>query len=267
MKNSKIATAGARFSGGVSFISGVITCWNWVAILIRERSIQAVVTSVWFYLSIVLLLVAFLCFYFLRKINAQKREIERLIDETNKQRNESIVSQLHGHPLVFTHLKYQLSQFYVNNVNLSLFSIKNTIESNKDERKDSTVTMELEGIFTAPSYCFRFVITGQSVVRAEDLNMEAFDMVKNERLLLETDNIGSKNDVREFRISYKNRKKPNEPLHIQVRWKWPRMMELHDDYIMLPNFFSSHTSAIRMILEKVKNRIFLLYPFINMRRP
>lgn len=247
MNASQLITAGIS---GVSFLSSVITCIQWVFAIIEEKSFHAAITSVWFYITLSLLLLAVIFYYLLKKISSQRILIERLINETNKQINESIVSQLYGHPLVFSHLKYQVSKFYSNNIDLSLFCIKNTIESNAETRKDSVVEMNLEGIFTAPSYCFRFIITGQSIVNAEELHMEAFDLIKNERLLLDTDNIGSKNDIREFRISYKTQKKIHEPLHIVIKWRWPQMLELKDDFITLPNYFSETTASIRMVLEK-----------------
>ena len=237
---------------GVNLSASIITGWQWVKLITAGEDFGSeIFTSLWFYTSLAFLLIGVVFVVLLSKINTQRKQIDQLIIETNKMKNESSVATLHGHSLAFSHLKYQLSKFYNNNISLSLFSINNKICSGGNARRDSTVTMELMGVCLSSCHCFKFVITGQSVVRAEDLKMTAKDIMTNESLHVVAENIGSKNEVKEFRLSFKhNGKKPNEPLHIIINWTWPNMLDLTNDFITLPNYFSKHTQAIRLSLEK-----------------
>ncbi len=233
----------------VSFVSGLVTCYQLVQQISSAFSWKSVFSSYWFYLTLILLLVSIGFFLLFRKTEKQKLIIESLIEENRRQYNKTQIAKLHGHSLTFTHLKYQLSRLYNNHITLSLLSIKNTVENNPSPRKDSIVTMELIGVCTEHSLCFKFAITGQSVVTAADINLEAYDLIGGNKLTVSAVDFGSKNDVREFTITYKQPKSAGNPIHLKITWRWPEMLELEDDFITLPNFYSETTSNIKMELS------------------
>lgn len=232
----------------ISFASSVITCYQLGVQISSAFSWKSLFSSYWFYLTVVLLLMAVGFFFLFRKTEKQRLIIENLIEENKKQYNRTQIAKLHGHSLTFTHLKYQLSRLYNNHLNLSLLSIKNTVENNLTPRKDSKVTMELIGVCTEHSLCFKFAITGQSVVTAASLYLEAYDLISGVKLTVSAVDYGAKNDVREFTITYKHPKPAGSPIHLSITWTWPEMLELEDDFITLPNFYSESTSNIKMEL-------------------
>lgn len=246
MAQSKIISGAIS---GISFISGLITCYQLIEQLSNTFSWKIIFSSSWFYLTIILLLVSVGFFYLFRKTEKQKQIIEELINENQKQFNKTQIAKLNGHSLTFTHLKYQLSRLYNNHLNLSLLSITNTIENNVSSRKDSKVMMELIGVCSEQSLCFKFAITGQSVVTAANLNLKAEDLIENCYLTVSAVDYGAKNDVREFTITYNQMKLAGSPIHLRIIWMWPEMLELEDDFITLPNFYSETTARIKMELK------------------
>lgn len=206
-------------------------------------------SSTWFYITLMLTVFLVFLIFFLIRNEKQKKIIERLVEENTRQANRNNVAKLKGHSLTFTHLKYQLSRLYNNHLQLSLMSIVNTVEDNNEERKNTKVTMELIGVCVEPSLCFKFAITGQSIITADALNLKAFDLIEQADLTVSAVDYGSKNDVREFTLSYSRKKKANEPIHLKIQWQWPQALELTDDFITLPNFYSETTSKIRMELR------------------
>lgn len=233
----------------ISFASNAITCYQLFIDISGNFSWKLLFSNHWFYITLILFIISIGFLLLFIRIEKQKRLIEKLIEENTKQNNRNNIAKLNGHSLTFTHLKYQLSRLYNNHLQLSLMSISNTIEDNSGPRRNSKVTMDLVGVCTEPSLCFKFAITGQSVVTANALQLKAFDLIEGTDLIVSAVDYGAKNDVREFTLSYAQQKSVNQPVHLKIQWEWPQMLELADDFITLPNFYSESTSKIRIELQ------------------
>lgn len=235
----------------VGLISGIITCIQTWRDISKGLTLEVIFHNPLFYITLLFLALSILLYFLHRKAEKQRKIIEELIIKNNENINKKNIANLNGHELTFTHLKSQLSELYNNPVELTLFSISNTIENNAGDRKNSKVCMNLKGECTNTSLSFKFAITGHYLVKADDIKISAYDNATGKDLIVTAKHYGTKNEVKEFTISYEE-KNPKDAFDLTIKWVWPKMLELNDDFITLPNFYSTSTTKIK--LELILNR-------------
>lgn len=238
----------------ISGISSFISVLKFIKELIDNgyASFLDIIQSPWFIISFVLITICIIFTYMWLKNKSLEKQIREAMERISRlERANKIPTFKDRYSMVYTHKKDELSKLINNRVRISLMEFTNKICGGDSDQRDSEVKMLLTGTLLEDSYNFRFVITGEFYVSADDIHIKAIDLITNKDLKVNCVDHGCNNEVKEFYVPYgEEMKKKDDTFAIEVSWIWPKMLNLKQDFITLPNFYSNNVDKIRLKFMK-----------------
>lgn len=147
-----------------------------------------------------------------------------------------------------------LSDKIHNDIVISHMDIYNTIEpTGVGAKRDSEVKLSIQGYAKTDNVSqIQILAAGDTIVKWEDINLRAYEIIKNKKVKLNArlaDN-GQDSFLKQVVISYAQKKNEGDMINIVITWKWPNMLNIEDeDYTALPIVLSSETKAASLTIH------------------
>lgn len=278
------------FSSGLGFCVNLGSAIGWGIDIYKsvDVTLMSVITNIWFITFIISIIVTSVLIRmrqqikriielekndialttenkFIREQN-QKLELEHktfeeyinnMLNDIERLKNANEIPFFKGkYSMNLTHIQDNISKLINNNLKITLMSVHNIIANSSSQRRDSEALMHIEGVTMEDSSFFRFMLTGESNTEASKMNVKAKDILLNCNMHIEIAEHGYNGTVKEFVLYYNDVKKKGETFCFEISWKWPKMLDIKEDFIAGSNFLSKNVGKLRLSLLRNRDQKF-----------